>query len=118
MLFEFTDSDNLREEMQRLCAFLVENNASENAVFNSRLAVTELVGNVLKHAKTTATVRVENENGRVEIYVYSSMPYTPPASSCCSAVHCEHGRGLFLVDSVCEFRTVTEDGAIKIILKK
>ncbi len=118
MLFEITDCDSMRVALQRLCRFLQENDASETTVFNGRLAVTELVGNVLKHANGTATVRVETEKECFGVYVYSSKPFAPPPVSRCSAVYSEHGRGLYLVDSVCELRTLTGDGAIKIVLKK
>ena len=118
MLLEIKDYQSLRDEMQRFCRFLVDNNASETTVFNGRLAVTELVGNVLKHAQTSATVKVVTEDGYFAVYVHSSKPFVPPVKSCCSSVNSEHGRGLYLVDSVCIERTLTSDGAIKIILKK
>ncbi len=118
MLLEINDYESLHAEMKRLCCFLAENHASETAVFNGRLAVTELVGNVLKHAKATATVKVETEDACIAVYVYSSKPFIPPLKSRCSNVDSEHGRGLYLVDSVCQSRSVTPDGAIKIILKK
>lgn len=118
MFLEIKDSDALHAEMKRLCRFLVENQVSETAVFNSRLVVTELAGNALKHAKSTASVRVETEEDCVVIYVSSSKPFTPPVKSRCSGVVSESGRGLYLVDSVCIERSVTSDGAIKIVLKK
>ena len=118
MFLEIKDSDALHAEMKRLCRFLADNQVSETAVFNSRLVITELAGNALKHAKSTASVRVETEEDCIVIYESSSKPFTPPKQSSCSGVVSESGRGLYLVDSVCVQRSVATDGAIKVILKK
>ena len=117
MVFEIADIALLQREAERFCRFLIERQVSENGVFNSRLVFNELVGNVLKHARGVATVHSDVKDGFVEVRVYSTKRFVPPKTSSLAGVTAEHGRGLFLVDSVCEERTFTEDGAIYVKLR-
>ena len=117
MVFEVVDITVLQTEAERFCRFLTERSVSKESVFNSRLVFNELVGNVLKHARGIATVHSEVKDGFVEVRVYSNKRYIPPKTSSLVGVMEEHGRGLFLVDSVCEERTFTQDGAIYVKLR-
>ena len=117
MVFEIADIAVLQREAERFCRFLIERQVSENGVFNSRLVFNELVGNVLKHAQGVATVHSEVKDGFVEVRVYSTKRFVPPKTSSLASVTSEHGRGLFLVDSVCVERITTEDGGIAVRIK-
>jgi len=117
MFFEIKNSDALQNAWNTLCSFLTEHNASNDGVFNSKLVVYELVGNVLRHSSGVATVQGEVENGYVKIEVRSSLPFVPPAQSRCSDVYAESGRGLFIVDKVCEERICTPDGGIQVKIR-
>ncbi len=114
MVFEIEDVAMMQREAERFCRFLVEQKVPQERVFDSRLVFNELVGNVLKHARGIATVHGEVKDGFVEVRVYSSNVFKPPKISKLADVTAEHGRGLFLVDSVCEERTFTPDGAIRV----
>lgn len=117
MFFEINNSDALQSAWNTLCSFLTEHNASKDGVFNSKLVVYELVGNVLRHAKGVATVLTEVDGGYVRLEVRSSSPFTPPDKSRCSDVYAENGRGLFIVDKVCEERVFTPDGGIQVKIR-
>ena len=118
MIFEIHSYEHLHTALGQLCRFLTENGASEHGVFHSRLAATELVGNVFRHAKATARLQLEVQGEFIQIEVYSSVRTSPPKQSVCSDVYAEHGRGLFLVDSICEKRVVLDDGTVKVVIRK
>ena len=107
----------LQTAMERLCEFLQNRNVPQENVFDSKLVVSELVGNVLKHSRGVATLESEVADGLISIKVSSSTVFIPPEKSVCSDVYAEHGRGLFLVDSVCESRTTTDKGEILVTIK-
>ena len=117
MYFEIKDTNALRLAMQELSPLLERERILSERIFDVRLAVNELVGNVLKHTAGVAKLRGTLQGDFMEITVYSATPFTPPKNSCCSDVYAEHGRGLFLIDSVSEVRTTTSDGGICIKIK-
>ena len=112
MIFKIGDIVMMQREAERFCTFLADNEVPENRVFDSRLVFNELVGNILKHARGVATVYSEIKDGYVEVRVQSTKVFIPPQTTRLVDVHEEHGRGLFLVDSVCEERTTAPDGTI------
>ena len=118
MIFEIQTHEHLHTALLQVCRFLTEHGASEHGVFHSRLAATELVGNVFRHAKATAKLQIVLQGEFIQINVYSSACTTPPKQSVCSDVYSENGRGLFLVDSICEKRIVLEDGTVQVVIRK
>lgn len=118
MLFEVKNHKALQDAADAFCVFLTERNVSEERIFDSRLVVFELVGNVLKHSHGTAQVRLEIlSDGFIELKVFSALPFCPPTESRLSDPYAEGGRGLFIVDNVCAERTFTDDGAIRVLIK-
>lgn len=117
MIFEVENYASLRSELERFCQFLESRNVAKERVFDSRLVACELVGNVLKHAKEKATFCVEVKNGFVELCVYAQTPFVPPKNSRNAELYEEHGRGLFLVDSVSEQRISTKEGGILVRIR-
>ena len=117
MFIEVENFIALQAAMERLCEFLQNRNVPKDNVFDSKLVVCELIGNVLKHSKGVATLESEVADGLIRIKISSSSMFIPPEKSVCSDVYAEHGRGLFLVDSVCESRVVTDDGDILVTIK-
>ena len=114
MIFEIENYASLREATEKISKSLSERSISQERVFDIRLVINELVGNVLRHAKTSARLGVVIESGFVELCVYSEAAFVPPTVSRKVEVFAESGRGLFLVDSVSEERIYTGDGCIRV----
>lgn len=117
MKFEIQNYLALREAMDKFCAFLLAEKVEEERVFNCKLAVYELIGNVLKHSGGGAALYGEISNERITLKIVAEKPFFPPNTTVCADVFEEHGRGLFLVDKLCEERSFTPDGALIIVMK-
>lgn len=120
MIFEIQDYETLRRSVEEVCAFLSEENVPSDSIFDSKLALYELLGNVLQHSGGSAKVYGVINGGYVELKILAEKTFCPPprnGSVQCADCYSEHGRGLFLVDSVCAERNVTEDGGIFIKIK-
>ena len=112
MFFKITNLKDLQTGMEQLCEFLFREQIPSDSIFDSKLVVSELVGNVLKHSDGIAALHTEIKDGFISLKIVSTKPYVLPEKSVCSDVYSEHGRGLFLVDSVCQTRSQTEEGDI------
>lgn len=117
MWFEIGVMSDLKNATQAICRYLEENDIPKEKVFDCRLVVNELVGNVLRHSEGTASVKGNIKEGCIEIFVRSTKVFIPPTVSECSSATAEGGRGLYLVDSVSVSRTVTSDGEIKVVIQ-
>ena len=117
MIFEIESHLAMREALDDFCRYLVSNGVSPERVFDSKLVATELVGNVLRHSKGVAKLCGEITEEFIELIVLSSVPFVPPIRSEKAELYAESGRGLFLVDSVCEERFSTGDGGIKVRIR-
>ncbi len=112
MIYKIKDMLAMRTAIAEFCAFLSREKVPENGVFNSRLTLNELVGNVLRHTDGEASFRGEIKDGFIELSVFSNRPFTPPKTTQRVDVYAEHGRGLFLVDSFCAERETIGDSGI------
>lgn len=120
MIFKIEDYQTLRNAVEELCAFLSEENVPSDSIFDSKLALYELLGNVLKHSDGGAQLYGEIVNGYVELKIAAEKTFCPPPKrngTACADKYSEHGRGLFLVDSVCAERDTTAEGDIFIKIK-
>ena len=117
MIFEIENYQTLKRAVEELCDFLFDNDVPVDKVFDSKLAMYELLGNVLKHSGGSAKLQGDLSDGFVELKILSERIFCPPEQGTCSDVYSEHGRGLFLVDSVCVERTASEDGTITVRIK-
>lgn len=117
MIFEIENYETMQSAITQFCRFLNELSVSPESVFDSKLVASELVGNVLRHSNGRATLRGEVQNGFIELTVLSTEQYTPPTQSRKAEVYAESGRGLFLVDAVCERRSLTDEGGIFVKIK-
>ncbi len=117
MIFEIKNHVAMREALDALCSYLAQQGVPPERVFDSKLVATELVGNVLRHSDGIAKLCGEIEGGFIELIVFSSIPFIPPKTSQKVEVYAEGGRGLYLVDSVCEERFSTGDGGIKVRIR-
>ena len=107
----------LKGALYALCEFLSENGVSQEKVFDSKLIVSELVGNVFTHSTGKANVNAKIVDGLVEIEIHSTVAFTPPKKTELVETLAEHGRGLYLVDSLCYERLQADNGAIIVRLK-
>ena len=117
MIFEVKNYTTLQEAIESLCAFLKEQNVHEDSIFDCKLVAYELLGNVLKHADGKAKLQGQIVDGFVELKIYSKNPFVLPTQKPCPDVTAEHGRGLFLVNTVCEERMFTEADGLRVQIK-
>lgn len=117
MVFEIVSYESLKRAVDDFCAFLFSKNIPDDRIFDSRLAAFELLGNVLKHSEGGAKFSATVEEEHIELKILGANRYCPPEKGTCAEVYSEHGRGLYLVDSVCAERIVTDDGGILVRIK-
>lgn len=117
MTYEIENYELLRHATEEFCGFLSDANVPMERIFDSRLVVYELLGNVLKHSNGKASLRYTITDGFVEVKILASVPYEPPKCPKCADVYAESGRGIFLVDSICHERVLTEDGVLIVRIK-
>lgn len=120
MIFEIENYQTLRRAVDELCAFLSQEQVPAGSIFDSKLAVYELLGNVLQHSGGSAKLHSGIANGYVELKILAERSFCPPPkkeTQVCVDTYSEHGRGLYLVDSVCEERFMTDDGGVFIKIK-
>ncbi len=117
MLFKIENSAALKRAMEDFSAFLLESAVSQESVFDCKLVAYELLGNVLRHAKQTAELMGEINNGFVELSIKQNGKPFPYQKGELPPTHAEHGRGLYLVDSVSAERIVLPDGTTVVRIK-
>ncbi len=117
MVFQVNNLSSMHEAIYAFCRYLQEQGVAPDLIFDSKLVASELLGNVLRHTQGGAKVKGEIKDGYFQLSIFSDVTYIPPAVSKNADVYAEHGRGLFLVDSVCVERTTEEEGAILVKMK-
>ena len=117
MIFEIQNYQTLRSAVDALCEFLSSENVPSERIFDSKLVAYELLGNVLKPSQGGAKLHGALNDGFVELKFISQTPFALPTVAQCAEVHAEHGRGIYLVDSVCAERHTAEDGSILVRIK-
>ena len=117
MKYDVIDLETMHGAIAEFCRFLETENVSQGSIFDCRLVASELLANVLQHAKAQAKLSGRIEDGRIYVTVYSSVAYTPPTQTVLTDVYAERGRGLFLVDSVCEERETIDGKEITVKIR-
>ena len=112
MIFEIENYASLHESMELLCGYLLEQGVSAESVFDSKLVAYELLGNVLKHADGKARLQCRLLEEFVELKIYTKEVFALPENKPCPEAMSENGRGLFLVDAVCEGRFFAEEDGL------
>ncbi len=119
MVFEVENEKTMQAAISEFCRFLTAQNVSSETVFNTRLVATELLGNVFRHTNDSKAVfGALIQDGFIELTVHSNTAYRPPKNSKLPELFSEHGRGLYLVDSVCVERLETAEGGILVRIKR
>ena len=117
MIFEVKNYTTLQEAIESLCAYLEEQKVHADSIFDSKLVAYELLGNVLKHADGKAKLQGRIVDGFVELKIYSEQTFVLPKEKPCPEVTAEHGRGLFLVNTVCEERLFVEEDGLRVQIR-
>ena len=117
MIFEIENYGTLKSAVEDLCDFLALNKVADEHIFDSKLVVYELLGNVLKHSGGGAKLAMELLQEYIELTIFAERIFFPPDKGQCAELYSEHGRGLFLVDTISSERTFTQDGGILVRIK-
>ncbi len=117
MYFEIDDFNALRDALHTMCDELYRSFVCEQTVFDCKLVAGELLSNVLQHGGGRAFCTVSLDGGTLRMSVKGERDFRPPTISRCSDVTSERGRGLYLVDSVSESRSYSEEEGISVIVK-
>ena len=117
MIFEIENYASLQEAVESLCNFLLEQGISKDYVFDSKLVAFELLGNVLKHADGKAKLQCRLVEKFVEMKIYTQEAFTLPENKSCPEAMAEHGRGLFLVNAVCQERFFMDEDGIRVQIR-
>ncbi len=112
MQFEIKTYADFKTAVEKLCAHLALREISPDRVFDSKLVIHELIGNVLQHSNCAATFKAEIDGEFIGITVRGENAYQPPKQGACPPCLAERGRGLYLVDSFSAERTFTQEGEI------
>lgn len=117
MYFEIDSYSGLKRALLCLCTAFEEEGVPDGTVFDSKLAVHELVVNALRYGGGKAYVTAERSGREIKIWVRSEISFRPPERTLCPEGDAERGRGLFLVDSVSEERSYSEAEGICIVIR-
>ena len=116
-VFQVKDYASLQTMLDELCQALTEWHIAQEKIFDCKLIACELVGNVLKYANGQAGLRVELLEGAIRLKALSETYFALPEHIVCSGLYAESGRGLFLVNSLCEGRIAAEKDGITAVVK-
>ena len=116
-VFQVNDFASLQTALDGLCQFLAEWGVAQEKGFDCKLVACELVGNVLKYTNGRAGLQAEVLNGCVRLKALSESFFKLPETIVCSGLYAEGGRGLFLVNSLCEGQIVAEEDGIVATIK-
>lgn len=117
IVFKVKDPAALQVGLEELTKFLFDKGVSNERVFDSKLVACELLGNVLRHTESETGLRGEIKDGHIELKIFSSTPFETPQRIVCSDIFSEHGRGLFLVNELCEGQIFCEADGIRVKIK-
>ena len=117
MIFEIENYPSLHQSVEELCACLLQQGLPSESVFDCKLVAYELLGNVLKHGDGKAKLQANIVNGFVELKIYTNAVFVLPKEKACPDATAEHGRGLFLVNEVCEERFYSDEDGIRVQIR-
>ena len=90
---------------------------SDERAFDSKLVACELLANELKHAESETELFSEIKDGHIELKIFSRKPFKTPKNIVCSDMFAESGRGLFLVNELCEGQIFSETDGIRVRIR-
>lgn len=117
MYFEIDNYNALKEALNRLCSGLAEEDVPNETVYDSKLVASELISNALRHGGGKAFFSVQVEQDVISLSVRSLDSFRPPDKSILSGRESEHGRGLYIVDTLVETRRYSEEGGTSVVIR-
>lgn len=117
MYFEIDNFNALERALHEMWRRLEAQQVPEQSLFDSKLVASELLSNVLLHGGERAIFSALLEGDFIRICVQGNNGYCPPEKSECADVFSENGRGLFLIDSLCESREYSDREGIRVVLR-
>ena len=117
MYFEIDNYNALKEALNSLCNGLAEEDVPNETVYDSKLVASELISNALRHGGGKAFFSVQVEQDVISLSVRSLDSFRPPDKSILSGRECEHGRGLYIVDTLVETRRYSEEGGTSVVIR-
>lgn len=117
MVLKIKNYAALEAALAELTAFLMEMGVPDERVFDSKLVACELLANELKHAESETELLSELKDGHIELKILSKKGFAVPKRIVCSDVFAESGRGLFLVNELCEGQIFSEIDGIRVKIK-
>lgn len=98
LTFVLRTLDELRAEFQNVRNFLDQNEIGEENVYDVRLTIFELCGNILQHSKCPCRVTLELSDSVISIRIESDVAFR--IHEACGTTFSERGRGVFLVKNL------------------
>ena len=117
MYFEIDSYNALKSALNSLCSGLVQRDVPQETVYDSKLVADELLSNALRHGGGKAFFSVVVEDDVISLSVRSLHAYRPPDKSILAALESEHGRGLYIVDTLVETRRYSEEGGTSVVIR-
>ena len=117
MYFEIDNYNALKTALNTLCAGLTQQDVPQETVYDSRLVADELLSNALRHGGGKAFFSVDIGDDMISLSVRSLHSFRPPDKSLLSSRESEHGRGLYIVDTIVETRRYSEEGGTSVVIR-
>ena len=117
MYFEIDNYNALKAALDSLCTGLTQRDVPQETVYDSKLVADELLSNALRHGGGKAFFSVVVEDDMISLSVRSLHAFRPPDKSILSGREAEHGRGLYIVDTLVETRRYSEEGGTSVIIR-
>ena len=117
MYFEIDSYNALKAALNSLCNGLLQRDVPQETVFDSKLVADELLSNALRHGGGKAFFSFAIEEDMISLSVRSLQAYRPPDKSILAGLEAEHGRGLFIIDTLVETRRYSEEGGTSVVIR-
>ncbi len=117
MIYVIRDNVSLRQALKAFHDDLQKEGLDEACFFDCKLVFSELASNAVRHGKG-GEICFRLLDKQVELTLTCSAPIILAPWSEAAPVLAESGRGLYLIDSVCQSRASTSEGGIRVILKR
>ena len=108
MTFVLKSLEELRAQFQNVREFLDENEIGEENVYDVRLTIFELCGNILRHSKCPCKVTLDLSDAVISIRIQSDVAFR--IHEACGTTFAERGRGVFLIRNLVRSLQYGEDG--------